>query len=215
MTQPPMDLQTPARVLSQVDAGDLQPQDRTALTRHVLQPVTRHLKRQRTSLHKKRTDKERQVTRFLQDLSPDEWRLLEKALQAAGTEDDPTKTLEVGRPMETTVVKESLNQQPKEFIFDTVQDHFEKCIRYDPYTSKLEEGWVHFRIPPFNNYITNPSSWKLSTKFNIRLWLQTADESTTDDCCKIQRKLPRPNRQKGAKSTITSRDVSSCWARIC
>ena len=34
-----------------------------------------------------------------------------------------------------------------------VADHLEKRLRYDPYTSKLEEGWIHFRIP--NSTITS------------------------------------------------------------
>ena len=56
--------------------------------------TTRHSTSQekKTSLHKKRTDKERQVTCFLQDLSPDELRMLEEVSQPAGTEDDSTET---------------------------------------------------------------------------------------------------------------------------
>ena len=69
----------------------------------------------------------------------------------------PEPQVKVGRLLETTVVKESLNQQPKEFIYDTVADHFVKRLRYDPYTSKLKEGRIHFPIPPFNNYVTNLS----------------------------------------------------------
>ena len=39
-TQPPVDLQTTAQVLSQVDVGNLKPQDRTALKRCMLRPAT-------------------------------------------------------------------------------------------------------------------------------------------------------------------------------
>ena len=63
-----------------------------ALKRRVLRPATQHLKRQKSSLQKKQTDKEHQVTRFLQDLSPDECRLFEEASQATRTENDPTET---------------------------------------------------------------------------------------------------------------------------
>ena len=57
------------------------------------------------------------------------------ALESA-EEKVPEPRVKVGRLLETTIVKESLNQQPKELIYDTVADHFEKRLHYDPYTSK-------------------------------------------------------------------------------
>ena len=101
------------------------------------------------------------------------------ALQS-GEDRLPEPPVKVGRLMETTVV-----EQPNEFICDTVRDHFKRLIRYDPYASKLEEGRVHFRIPPFNNYVTNPSSWTFSMKLNIRLWFQRPDEGITDSIARL------------------------------
>ena len=82
-------------------------------------------------------------------------------------EQDGEGAIKVGKYTDTIMVKEQLEHTQEQFMFDTLDDHYEERIRPDVNESDFTVGRYHFNLRPQGKYVTNPSTWTLETWISI------------------------------------------------
>ena len=90
-----------------------------------------------------------------------QWAARKRSAYRALDRTGPSKDVKTGHQTDVEVVKESLDSQPVEKIFDTIQDYHRKRIIHAVNETVWNKGFLKFRIPAFGHFLTNPSEWVL------------------------------------------------------